>query len=247
MSELLIWVGRLAGLVGVGAAGCAVVVRCVGCLSPGRHAARHAVERRHRRDGARGPGLRGGDGRVRHRSALSGRLQRSGSRIDGAVSPSRGRDRGAARQLPEARLERTHRLRLAPALPLQLRRGARAAGAGGRPARCPGARARACATARRSTSRAWAAVTLTDRGMSDDKLICSDHRPSETRSTGCCASSTSMPGARAVEPVAAPAGPQCLRWLVCRRRRTGPGPTPDASLGRPRVLLTPNSVELQSK
>jgi inorganic pyrophosphatase len=26
--------------------------------------------------------------------------------------------------------------------------------------------------------RAWGAVTLTDRGMSDDKLICSDHRPS---------------------------------------------------------------------
>jgi inorganic pyrophosphatase len=26
--------------------------------------------------------------------------------------------------------------------------------------------------------KAWAAVTLTDRGMSDDKLICSDRRPS---------------------------------------------------------------------
>lgn len=26
--------------------------------------------------------------------------------------------------------------------------------------------------------RAWGAVTLTDRGMVDDKLICSDHRPS---------------------------------------------------------------------
>lgn len=26
--------------------------------------------------------------------------------------------------------------------------------------------------------RAWGAVTLTDRGMSDDKLICSDHAPS---------------------------------------------------------------------
>jgi inorganic pyrophosphatase len=26
--------------------------------------------------------------------------------------------------------------------------------------------------------KAWAAVTLTDRGMSDDKLICSEHRPS---------------------------------------------------------------------
>jgi inorganic pyrophosphatase len=26
--------------------------------------------------------------------------------------------------------------------------------------------------------RAWAAVTLTDRGMSDDKLICSEQRPS---------------------------------------------------------------------
>jgi inorganic pyrophosphatase len=25
---------------------------------------------------------------------------------------------------------------------------------------------------------AWAAVTLTDRGMADDKLICSEHRPS---------------------------------------------------------------------
>ena len=26
--------------------------------------------------------------------------------------------------------------------------------------------------------KAWGAVTLTDRGMSDDKLICSDHPPS---------------------------------------------------------------------
>ena len=26
--------------------------------------------------------------------------------------------------------------------------------------------------------KAWGAVTLTDRGMSDDKLICSDHSPS---------------------------------------------------------------------
>ena len=28
--------------------------------------------------------------------------------------------------------------------------------------------------------KAWGAVTLTDRGMSDDKLICCDHRPSST-------------------------------------------------------------------
>ena len=30
----------------------------------------------------------------------------------------------------------------------------------------------------RTTVKAWAAVTLTDRGLSDDKLICSMHRPS---------------------------------------------------------------------
>ena len=30
----------------------------------------------------------------------------------------------------------------------------------------------------RTRLKAWGAVTLTDRGMSDDKLICSDHRPS---------------------------------------------------------------------
>ena len=30
----------------------------------------------------------------------------------------------------------------------------------------------------RVRTKAWGAVTLTDRGMSDDKLICSDHRPS---------------------------------------------------------------------
>lgn len=30
----------------------------------------------------------------------------------------------------------------------------------------------------RTHVRAWAAVTLTDRGMVDDKLICSEHRPS---------------------------------------------------------------------
>jgi inorganic pyrophosphatase len=31
----------------------------------------------------------------------------------------------------------------------------------------------------RARVKAWAAVTLTDRGMSDDKLICSDRRPSQ--------------------------------------------------------------------
>ena len=30
----------------------------------------------------------------------------------------------------------------------------------------------------RRRTKAWGAVTLTDRGMSDDKLICCDHRPS---------------------------------------------------------------------
>lgn len=30
----------------------------------------------------------------------------------------------------------------------------------------------------RLRTRAWGAVTLTDRGLSDDKLICGDHRPS---------------------------------------------------------------------
>ena len=30
----------------------------------------------------------------------------------------------------------------------------------------------------RTRVKAWGAVTFTDRGMSDDKLICSDHRPS---------------------------------------------------------------------
>jgi inorganic pyrophosphatase len=33
----------------------------------------------------------------------------------------------------------------------------------------------------RSRSWAWGAVTLIDRGMSDDKLICCDHRPSATQ------------------------------------------------------------------
>lgn len=28
--------------------------------------------------------------------------------------------------------------------------------------------------------KAWGAVTLTDRGMTDDKLVCSDHPPSES-------------------------------------------------------------------
>lgn len=31
---------------------------------------------------------------------------------------------------------------------------------------------------KRLTVKAWGAVTLTDRGLSDDKLICSDHTPS---------------------------------------------------------------------
>jgi len=34
------------------------------------------------------------------------------------------------------------------------------------------------ALGRRIQTRAWGAVTLTDRGMSDDKLICSDRAPS---------------------------------------------------------------------
>jgi inorganic pyrophosphatase len=32
--------------------------------------------------------------------------------------------------------------------------------------------------------KAWGAVTLTDRGMSDDKLICSDRRPSQVEIDG---------------------------------------------------------------
>jgi hypothetical protein len=35
MSQLLIWIGRLAGLVGAGAAGCAVVVRASGAYHLG--------------------------------------------------------------------------------------------------------------------------------------------------------------------------------------------------------------------
>lgn len=31
----------------------------------------------------------------------------------------------------------------------------------------------------RLRTRAWGAVTLTDRGLSDDKLVCCEHRPSE--------------------------------------------------------------------
>lgn len=31
----------------------------------------------------------------------------------------------------------------------------------------------------RTRVRAWGAITLTDRGMSDDKLVCSNHQPSE--------------------------------------------------------------------
>ena len=43
---------------------------------------------------------------------------------------------------------------------------------------------------------AWAAVTLTDRGMSDDKLTAANAGRAGPRSTTCCASSTSMRGAR---------------------------------------------------
>ena len=32
--------------------------------------------------------------------------------------------------------------------------------------------------------KAWGAITLTDRGMSDDKLICSDHRPTDAERDG---------------------------------------------------------------
>jgi hypothetical protein len=35
MSQLLLWIGRLAGLVGVGAAGCAVVMRASGAYHLG--------------------------------------------------------------------------------------------------------------------------------------------------------------------------------------------------------------------
>jgi inorganic pyrophosphatase len=36
----------------------------------------------------------------------------------------------------------------------------------------------------RARVKAWSAVTLTDRGMSDDKLICSDFRPSQLEIDG---------------------------------------------------------------
>ena len=44
--------------------------------------------------------------------------------------------------------------------------------------------------------KAWGAVILTDRGMTDDKLICSHQPVTRVSAAWCCASSTSMRSAR---------------------------------------------------
>ena len=75
---------------------------------------------------------------------------------------------------------------------------------------------------------AWGAVILMDRGMTDDKLVCSSRPRTNANGGKCCASSTSMRGARAAEPVASPAGTQCVRGGAMQR---GTRPRPPARHG----------------
>jgi inorganic pyrophosphatase len=96
----------------------------------------------------------------------------------------------------------------------------------------------------RLRTRAWDAITLTDRGMADDKLICSD------------APLDSLQRARVLrfferyakckgfsQRVASSAGSQCLRWLVRHRHRDVSRTTSRPNLGRTdRAVLTPAAV-----
>lgn len=52
--------------------------------------------------------------------------------------------------------------------------------------------------------KAWGAVTLTDRGMSDDKLVCGERAPPHSGAT-CCGSSAFMRSAKACSTRGAPA------------------------------------------
>ena len=66
--------------------------------------------------------------------------------------------------------------------------------------------------------RAWGAVTLTDRGMQDDKLVCSDRPPTAVAAPRRAAV---LPLLREVQGVAEPPAPppraQCVRGVVRRR------------------------------
>ena len=129
-----------------------------------------------------------GPARPARRGSTLGRCQAAGPSPPSRAAPTpvpgrrraraRGGDRGAARRLPQARLLGPRRLRLAAALPLQLRRRADAARPGGRPARRAGARP-APAPRHAAAAARLGRGTLTDRGLSDDKLVCAERPPSE--------------------------------------------------------------------
>ena len=73
--------------------------------------------------------------------------------------------------------------------------------------------------------KAWGAVTLTDRGMSDDKLVCSTFPLSDAEKRNVLRFFRHLRKVqRAFEYSAASTGPQCMRWLA--GSRTGPSPRP---------------------
>ena len=147
-------------------------------------------------------------------------------------------DRDPALELRQARIIGTHRLHLAAALPVTTTAPPRAfIGLEGDllDAIVLGPRRPYGATVR---TRAWGAVTLTDRGMSDDKLICSEH-PVRWRSASASSGSfVSTRAARACSTLAPSAGPQCVRRLVRSRGRHRPRHAENASVGPGRAFTS---------
>ncbi len=78
---------------------------------------------------------------------------------------------------------------------------------------------------------AWAAVTLTDRGMSDDKLICCTLRAEPRRGRQGAALLPLLCALQGVaESVASAAGAKRLRWLVHGGAGTRPRPALDGAV-----------------
>jgi inorganic pyrophosphatase len=75
--------------------------------------------------------------------------------------------------------------------------------------------------------RAWGAVTLTDRGMSDDKLICSAHSLTLAERRNVLRFFRFYARCKALlNPLAPPPGSQCLRGLVRGVPWRSPAPNP---------------------
>jgi inorganic pyrophosphatase len=145
-------------------------------------------------------------------------------------------------------LERQHRFRLPAAVPVQLRRGADAPGTRGRSPSTHLCSGRDCGLGTAPASQGvGVAVTLMDRGMSDDKLVLQrGSAPARQTSRRCCASSTSTPDARGLLNLwrRRPGRNACEGWCTATEALARARPLTDAWTRADRGRSDPHSAQL---